>query len=93
MSKKWAPVQSPPSLTHHLRSLYVLLYSDSEFPNTRQTTSLSSSSPAMSSQLKSQLWPLPPPPLLAEMEGFGDEADGDESDDGDFARDAQRRRA
>ena len=78
--KKWAPAQPPPPPTHHLRSLGVLAYPDPDLPNARQSSSLSSSAPVMSSQLS----PLPPPPLLAESESFDDEADGGESDDGDL---------
>jgi hypothetical protein len=78
--KKWALAQPPPPPTHHLRSLGVLAYQDPDLPNARQSTSLSSSAPVMSSQLS----PLPPPPLLAESENFDDEAGGGESDDGDL---------
>ena len=74
--KKWAPAQPPPPPTHHLRSLGVLPYPDSDLPNVRS----SSSAPAMSSQLS----PVPPPPLLAESENFDDEADGGGSDDDDL---------
>ena len=78
--KKWAPAQPPPPPTHHLRSLGVLPYPDPDLPNARQSTSLSSSAPVMSSQLSL----LPPPPFLAESENFDDEADDGESDDGDL---------
>jgi hypothetical protein len=78
--KKWAPAQPPAPPTHHLRSLGVLPYPDPDLPNARQSTSLSSSAPAMSSQLS----PLPPPPLLAGSENFDDEADGGESDEADL---------
>ena len=80
--KKWAPAKPPPPPTHHLRSLGVLSYPDSDLPNARQSTSLSSSAPVMSSQLSPP--PPPPPPLLAESENFDDEADGGDSDDGDL---------
>jgi hypothetical protein len=78
--KKWAPAQPPAPPTHHLRSLGVLPYPDPDLPIARQSTSFSSSAPAMSSQLS----PLPPPPLLARSENFYDEADGGESDDADL---------
>ena len=80
--KKWAPALPPPPPTHHLRSLGALPYPNSDVRNTRQSTSLSSSAPIMSSQL-SPLQP-PPPPLLAGSENVEDEADGGESDDGDL---------
>jgi histone-lysine N-methyltransferase SUV420H len=78
--KKWAPALPPPPPTHHLRSLGVMPYPDPDLPNARQSASLSSSAPVMSSELS----PLPPPPLLAESENFDDEGDGGESDDGDL---------
>ncbi|KAI0305755.1 hypothetical protein B0F90DRAFT_1700801 [Multifurca ochricompacta] len=77
--KKWAPAQSLPRLTHHLRSLGAVSYSDQDMLAARPPASSSGLTPHVSSQLSP-----PPPPSLAESEDVEDESDGGGSDDGDW---------